>query len=54
MPLGKMLALIRVFAELGLARAERIDGDKEILVPIPTDTKKDLMDSPTFRAICKQ
>ena len=54
MPLGKMLALIRVFAELGLARAELIDGDKEILVPIPTDTKKDLMDSPTFRAICKR
>ena len=54
MPLGKMLALLRVFAELGIARSEQADGDRELIVPVPTDTKKDLMDSPTFRAICKQ
>ena len=54
MPLGKMLALLRVFAELNLARTEQIDGNKEIIVTVPTETKKDLMDSPTFRAICKQ
>ncbi len=53
MPMGKMLALLRVFAELGLTKAEKVDGDREILVTIPTESKKDLMDSPTFRAICK-
>ena len=53
MPLGKILALLRVFAELGLAKREQVDGNKEIIVTVPTDTKKDLMDSPTFRAICK-
>ena len=53
MPLGKMMALLRVFAELGLARYEQAEGDREIIVTVPTDEKKDLMDSPTFRAICK-
>ena len=29
------------------------DPAKEIIVTVPTETKKDLMDSPTFRAICR-
>ena len=53
MPLGKMMALLRVFAELGLAKIEKTDDDRELVVPIPTEEKKDLMDSPTYRTICR-
>jgi len=53
MPLGKMMALLRVFAELGLAKTQRVEGDRDIVVPVETEGKKDLMDSPTYRAICK-
>ena len=52
MPLGKMMALLRVFAELGLARTEQKD-DREVIVTVPTEEKKDLMDSPTYRIICR-
>ena len=53
MPLGRIMALLRVFAELSLVKKEKTEDGREIVALVPSDSKKDLMDSPTYRIICR-
>ncbi len=52
LPLGKILTLIRVFSELGFITIEP-ENRAAMLRIVPDAPKRDLMDSPTFRAVTR-